>query len=346
MPKNLQNLRTIFSALPNLSVAVVGDYCLDEYFRIDAALNEPSLETGLTAYQCVRVETFPGAAGTVAKNFANLGVGKVYAVGYVGDDGRGIELLRGLDRLGVDRGCVVAAPGRTTPAYTKPWITENGVSREMNRIDIKNWTETPKELADTVMAGLDKLTGQINALVIMDQMTEENCGLVTDGVRERLAEIARENPELVVYADSRSRIGKFRDMIIKGNEREILRGAFEENAPEEKACSEAEYAEAIRRAGEIMHGITGRPVVTTLGPKGIVIREQGGEIAVPGIRLCGQLDVCGAGDMFTAAFVSALAAGADLESAGAAGNAAAAVCVTQLGTSGFVTAEMILERLR
>ena len=337
-------MHDLFDKFPSLSVAVLGDYCLDEYFRIDAALNEPSLETGLAAYQCVKNESFPGAAGTVAKNFANLGVGKVYAVGFVGDDGRGLELLRGLGRLGIDCGCVIASPERVTPCYTKPWITENGVPRELNRIDVKNWTPTPERLADAVMERLGGLMGRLDAVVVLDQYIEENCGIVTETVRERLAALGRENPGRIFFADSRSRIGAFKSMMIKGNEHEVLRAAFGGGAVPGKDGG-ADYAGAVRRAGEILQERTGRPVITTLGAAGVRIQDKGREISIPGIPLSGELDVCGAGDSFSAAFVSALAAGADMELAGTVGNAAAAVCVTQLGTSGNVTAGMIAEMM-
>ena len=83
-------MRNLFEKYKSLSIGVFGDYCLDEYLWIDSRLNEPSLETGLIAYQCVKRETSPGAAGTIAKNLKNLGVGTVYAIGFVGDDGRGV----------------------------------------------------------------------------------------------------------------------------------------------------------------------------------------------------------------------------------------------------------------
>ena len=337
-------MREIFDRFRDLTVAVVGDYCLDEYFWIDAALNEPSLETGLVAYQCVKTETFPGAAGTVAKNLAILGVGAVYAIGYIGDDGRGAEMKKGLDRQGINRECLITADSRITPAYVKPWIIEGSQTREMNRIDIKNRTPSPAGLTDAVMAKLEERIGRIDAILIMDQMTEDNCGLITDDVRARLAGIARDNPGLIVYADSRSRTGMFRDMIVKGNEFEILRAAYGEDGA--TGGKNAGYIEKIRQACKIVQGRTGKPVIVTLGAQGARIFDNDREIRIPGIQLTGQLDVTGAGDTFSAAFVSALAAGADMETAGIIGNTAAAVCVTQIGTSGRVTAEEIIYRNR
>jgi len=295
-----------------LKIAVFGDYCLDEYLWVDSALNEPSLETGLVAYQCTKREVFSGAAGTIAKNLANLGVGTVYAVGYVGDDGRGYDLCRTLDKLNINREYLITAKDRLTPTYTKPWLIENGKTRELSRIDTKNWTPTPSILEEAALQNLRGLVKEIDALIVLDQMTEENCGIVTERMRRELAHIARFNPNLLVYADSRCRTRLFEDMIIKGNEFEIPLEICEERAKI-------------------------KPVIRTLGEKGLHIYTAEGQIDIPGIAVSGQTDVCGAGDMFTAAFVSALCAGVSLEEAGQLGNKAAAICVTQLGTSGYVT---------
>jgi sugar/nucleoside kinase (ribokinase family) len=251
-------------------------------------------------------------------------------------------MKKGLDRLGVNRDCIVTADSRITPAYVKPWISEDGHIRELNRIDVKNWTPTPTELAGEVMSKLDERLGQIDAILVMDQMTEDECGLITGYAREHLADLARKTPGLIVYADSRSRISKFSDMIIKGNEYEIIRTAFGKDEPVD------EYPDCmnkIRKASAILMERTHKPVITTLGGQGVWIFENGRDIRVPGIQLEGQLDVTGAGDTFSAAFVSALAAGADMETAGKIGNAAAAVCVTQIGTSGHVTAQQVIDKM-
>lgn len=306
----------------DLSIAVFGDYCLDEYLWMDAALNEPSLETGLVAYQCTKRETYPGAAGTIAKNLSNLGIGKVYAVGYVGDDGRGFELRRGLDSYGINHDCLATAKDRATATYTKPWLTENGQTRELNRIDIKNWTPLPKAIEDQTLSSVEGLLGTLDALIIMDQITEEGCGLITDRVRDSLAKIARENPQLLVYADSRRDVSRFEDMIIKGNNHEIP----------------PENCRALSKR-------SGRPVVCTMGERGVLIHHKDEAIEIPGVPISGQIDVTGAGDMFTAGFVSALAAGEEIKMAGRIGNIGAALCVQQLGTTGHVTEEDIRSRV-
>src|SRR2546423_15663118 len=89
----------VLARVPALTIGVVGDLFLDRYLDIDARLTEPSLETGLDAYQVVRVRSQPGAAGTIINNLAALGVGRIGPIAIVGDDGEGHELRQALARL-------------------------------------------------------------------------------------------------------------------------------------------------------------------------------------------------------------------------------------------------------
>src|SRR3954468_13008614 len=111
----------ILSTIPNRTVGVLGDLFLDRYLDIDPALDEPSVETGLTAYQVVKVRSYPGAAGTVINNLAALGVGRIYPIACIGDDGEGYELRQALKRMpAVEHGGVLPAGGRGAAAYNQP----------------------------------------------------------------------------------------------------------------------------------------------------------------------------------------------------------------------------------
>ena len=61
-------LQHLLNRFPGVTVLIVGDFFLDKYLDIDSRLSEPSLETGLEAYQVTRVRRYPGAAGNVAKD--------------------------------------------------------------------------------------------------------------------------------------------------------------------------------------------------------------------------------------------------------------------------------------
>src|SRR5437868_1984911 len=130
----------ILARLPHLRIGVLGDLFLDRYLDIDTALTEPSIETGLDAYQVVGVRSYPGAAGTVINNLAALGVGRIVPISMVGEDGEGYELRQALaSRPAVDCTNLVLTTERRTPTYTKPMLG----TTELNRLDIKNRRPMP-----------------------------------------------------------------------------------------------------------------------------------------------------------------------------------------------------------
>src|SRR5947199_4580658 len=123
---NLRQLEMILERISRFTIGVVGDLFLDRYLDIDAALTKPSLETGLDAYQVVRVRSYPGAAGTVINNLVALGVKRVCPISVIGSDGEAYELWQALDRLKVvDRAWILHEPSRRTPTYMKPMLKEN-----------------------------------------------------------------------------------------------------------------------------------------------------------------------------------------------------------------------------
>jgi len=214
-------LEQILQRIPHLTVGVLGDLFLDRYLDIDATLTEPSIETGLDAYQVVRVRSYPGAAGTVINNLAALGVGRILPIAVIGDDGEGCELRQALEALRVVAlEHVFSHHARRTPTYTKPMLQQAGQPpRELNRLDIKNRSPLPAGAEDKVIAALNAMWPQVDALLVLDQVSEAECGVVTSRVRHQLAELGDANPEKLILADSRERIAHFRSAWTKPNER-------------------------------------------------------------------------------------------------------------------------------
>ncbi len=326
----------VLGRLPGLTVAVVGDLFLDRYLDLDATLTEPSLETGLDAYQVVGVRADPGAAGTVINNLVALGVGRVLPVAVIGDDGEGYELRRALAGMrAVDLGGVFAWEGRRTPTYAKPMLHVPGQApQELNRLDIKNRRPLPPGAEERVLAQLDAVWQRADALVVLDQVSEPDCGVVTARARERLAELGEARPGPFMLADSRERVGLFRSVCLKPNQHECRRAAGGEGA----------LAEAARRLARR----AGRPVFCTCGERGTLLAGPGDEGVreVPAYPVAGPVDVVGAGDSTSAGIVCAAAAGAPPEAAAAFGNLVASVTVQQLGATGTASPAQVRQRWR
>lgn len=335
-------IEQILGRLPALRVGVLGDLFLDRYLDLDAVLTEPSLETGLDAYQVVRVRSYPGAAGTVINNLAALGVGRIDAVAVIGDDGEGYELRQALHALRVvNTDHVFTAGGRRTPTYTKPMLTEPGKpARELNRLDIKNRTPTPAEAEDRILAALAEVWPHLDALIVLDQVSEENCGVVTDRVRERLAEMGEAEPNKFILADSRERIGSFRAVSVKVNQRECDIAVWGTHPRQPSLVAVMDplriFAERVRR-----------PAYCTLGERGILVSRSRDHLErIPAYPVAGPVDPVGAGDSVSAGIASAVAAGATLEQAAAFGNLIASITVQQLGVTGTASPDQVRARWR
>lgn len=328
-------LEQILQRLPGLRIGVLGDLFLDRYLDIDAALTEPSIETGLDAYQVVRVRGYPGAAGTVINNLAALGVGALCPITVIGDDGEAYELRQALGRLGrVDMAAVYADPGRRTPTYTKPMLcvpTEQ--PRELNRLDIKNRLPLSPALESRVLDALTRLWPSLDALLVLDQVSEAQGGVVTDAVRLRLQDLGKTEPARLILADSRERIGHFRGAWLKPNQAECLR-----------ATGAADVETAARRLAQL----SGRPVFCTQGDKGILVVDPGAADLqrVPSFKVTGPIDTVGAGDSTSAGIACALSSGTTLTEAAAFGNLVASITIQQLGTTGTASPEQVRRRWR
>ncbi len=315
-------LETLLAAFPALTLLVVGDYFLDAYLDIDPALAEISLETGQEAHQVVGTRFYPGAAGTVTSNLRALGV-NVRALGFVGDDGNGYELKRALAASGVDIASLLLAHGRVTPTYCKPRLA----GLELNRFNIKNRAQLPADIENAILASLHDLVPQVQGVILIDQVQEPNCGVVTARVRAEAARLAQKHLSTVFVAESRERIGLFEQVIVQANLREAQQSTGQDTL---QACG-IELQRRSRRAA-----------IITAGAEGIYIFDRRACLHVPALHVNGPLDMVGAGDSVCAGFTAAAAAGATLEEAAAIGNLVASVTIRQIGVTGVATQAQVL----
>jgi rfaE bifunctional protein kinase chain/domain len=323
-------LEQILSGFDDARILVVGDLFLDQYLVIDPELAETSVETGLEAHQVVAVRTSPGAAGTVCSNLAALGT-RVEALGIIGQDGNGYELLQDLKSCGIDTSLMIQTPVRYTPTYTKPMKKLlAGGEQEMERFDLKNRTATPFDLETELIARLVSGVEDADGIIVGDQVQEEGCGVVTAAVRAELTRQASRYPNKVFFADSRARVGHFRHLMIKPNEKEAMATLGTD------LIKEVEVLRAL-------FALVQKPVFMTCGEKGSYVYDGARVIHCPAVPVSGPIDVVGAGDSASAGIVSALCAGASLEEAGRIGNLVASVTVRKLGTTGTATRREVLQ---
>jgi rfaE bifunctional protein kinase chain/domain len=331
-------LADLLDRFAEISVLIVGDFFLDKYLIIDEGLAETSLETGLEAYQVVDCRCSPGAAGTVASNLRALEV-RVGALGFIGEDGEGYDLRRGLESRGVDTGFLIETPERVTPTYTKPMSrSADGRERELNRLDIRNRTPLPDRLQDRILSHLREAVPRYDGIIVADQVEEPDLGVVTGRVRDGLSELAAATPDKLFFVDSRAHVGSFRGLILKPNRREAVRAVY----PGREGEIDRRLAE---QAGMRLRERTGKPVFLTMGEEGLLLVSESSCLHVPGVPVAGEIDPVGAGDSTTAGIVASLCAGATCEEAAVVGNLVASITIRQIGTTGVASRAQVLARL-
>jgi bifunctional ADP-heptose synthase (sugar kinase/adenylyltransferase) len=333
-----ERLQEIVGRFSRSRIAVVGDFFLDKYLDVEPAWAEFSIETGKTAHQVAAIRTSPGAAGTVVCNLAALGAGTLEAVGFTGDDGESYDLRKGLASLGCGTDYFHIDPERMTPTYLKPRdCTDASLAGEHERYDTKNRRPTSPSLGEQIVRSLDALLPRLDAVIVLDQVEEADCGVVTAAFREVVADRAKRWPGVVFWGDSRLRIREFRNVIIKPNQFEAL---GTENPPPGYEVDLDQLAAALTR----LRQTTAAPVVATRGALGTVVTDPEMTL-VPGVAVEGPTDPTGAGDSATAGAVLALTAGATLPEAALVANLVASITVEQLATTGTARPDQLPERL-
>lgn len=321
---------SITSSYKRLRIAIAGDFCLDRYLEIDPARAETSIETGLPVHNVVRVRAQPGGAGTILNNLVALGVGRMFPVSFCGDDGEGYELRRELaKRPGVELEHFITSAERRTFTYCKPLVVEPGRGPvELNRLDSKNWSPTPESLVERLAHGLRAIAAEIDALIVLEQVDRAGTGVISPGVLDVIAQIARERPDLPILADSRRGLAGWPGLSFKMNAAELaaLLGGEAANSPD---------LETVKRTALDLARRNGRPVFVTLAERGIVGASVGGVAEhVPALPVRGPIDIVGAGDAVTANLAAALSSGATLRESIGLAAIASSVVIHQLGTTG------------
>lgn len=316
----------ILAGFPKLSALVVGDICLDRWCTYDPAASEASRETGIPRIGVVQTEVTAGAGGTVANNLVALGLGRVAVLGATGDDGNGYELSRALERQRISAEMLVRCSGMQTFTYTKLINSKTNIE-DLPRVDFISTVALDLAVEHRVLDLLSREVEKFDVIFIADQAETSAGGVVTTNVRNLIAELAQNQPAKVFWADSRARMELFRHVVVKGNREEAL-------------------AASRRALGR--HDIQGlrehcraKLLIVTEGPEGARIAEPGREQFCKTKPITNPVDICGAGDAFSAGAAMALAVTGSAPEAARFGNLVASITIMKKGTGTASQAEVM-----
>ncbi len=316
-----------------VSVAVIGDFCLDAYWAIDRMAQEVSVETGLKNEPVRRQRYAPGGAGNVVMNLAALGVGEIYVIGVVGSDPFGRELAQQMAQPGIDcSGLVTQAEKWDTHTYLKPCVD----GTELSRIDLGAFNALSPSVEDALFTSLNAALERVSAVLINNQVSGGIHGSAS--FRQRLGRTIDDHPGILFVIDSREFHGSYPNAIHKLNDREAMQTCGIAVVPGDAIALEEIVGHAM--------GLSSRwqaPLVVTRGERGCLVCTKDGCWQSFGLLLPGQADPVGAGDTFSSALVAMISTGAGLADAAHVANIAAAVTAQKLLETGTAAPREILD---
>lgn len=312
-----------------LRAAVLGDFCLDSYWQLDMGETEYSVETGLPVRR-VRSQRYSlGGAGNVVANLIDLGVGRVQAIGVVGTDLFGVELLRILAERGAEvRDKMVIAEDWQTMVYAKPCREDE----EESRIDFGAFNVLTEKITDALIAALNEAAAD-NDVVVLNQQIPRGVSNLT--VIERINHVIAKYPRTHFVVDARHRPDLYRGAVLKLNSQEAARFLSE---PIEESISTEAAKDFARRIAQK----TGKPAFLTRGEHGILVADGPRVEEIPGIQIIEKTDPVGAGDTVVAVIAAVLGSGQDAPTAARLANIAASITVRKIQTTGTATPAEIL----
>lgn len=313
---------SLFDRMARAEVAVAGDVLLDRF--VEGNVSRVSPEAPVAILKHGRETERLGGAGNVAANLVAYGT-RTVLVGARGDDAGGRALQALCD----------ATPGLTAVLVTDPLRPTTVKTRYMGgwhqllRVDAETSDALPAEQAEEVLAAVGRALETAQILVLSDY----DKGVLPAAEIRKLIDAARAAGRPVIV-DPKKRDPKVfaGAAILKPNIEEMaLFTGLRPRTDEDAAAAGLKLAEiAGVEAVLLTRGEAGLTLVQTSGAEPLHVRAETHRV----------FDVTGAGDSVIATLSSALAAGADLETAVRMANAAAGVAVAKPGTTTVSPSEL------
>ena len=328
-----QQIKEILEKTASVRIGLIGDLCLDIYWKADMKRSELSRETPHFPLPVVEEYMSPGGGGNACANIAAIRPASIEAVGVIGDDWRGKALLKELQDRGVGSANIVISDDVITNAYCKP--VRMGISHveyEDPRLDFCNYKPVSEAAERALLINLDKVVKGLDVLCVSDQL---QYGCVTPLIRRQIMRYASEGLKVIV--DSRDRIGEYKGVIMKPNEIEgwrVVHGSDD--------VSRTDNFETYLATVEKLVQMNQAPVCMTIGPNGSLYADKDGVTHAEAYPVEPPIDIVGAGDTFLAAFGIALGAGIEPALAASFGNLASSITVKKIGTTGTTSPEELI----
>lgn len=299
--------------LSGVKVLVLGDIMLDRYWWGDVSRISP--EAPVPVVRLRRTSLAAGGAANVAVNVAGLGATPML-FGVIGNDHEADQVRSVLGDVGVGVEHIISTGDRPTTVKTRVIAHSQQVTRIDNEMDDGLSPETERLLADRV----SEAVGSADAVIVSDYAK----GLLTDQVLSRVIDVCTTAGKPLLVDPKGKDYTKYRGAtMITPNRREAA-----------EACNFHDNGDVVERAGnKLMADLAMNALLITQGEHGMTLFREGREPMTFATAAREVYDVTGAGDTVIATLATAIAAGADLETATKLANIAAGIVVEQVGTT-------------
>ena len=302
------------SKFNDCKILVIGDLMIDEYVWGEVDRISPEAPVQVVA---VTGEDYTlGGAGNVINNLVTLGA-NVWAIGVIGNDASGQQLLEKLKDLNVDAGGVIAEPERPSTIKTRIIAAHQHVLR----IDRESRKEIARRTFSKLAGAAEKIIPGAGAVLISDY----GKGLITAEFLKEIIHCARKHQKPVIVDPKGFDYTKYSGAaLVTPNKKEASQASG----------IEIEDTNTLHMAGEkILANTRIERMLVTLGKDGMVLFEPDQKPFKIATRARQIFDVSGAGDTVVALLGLALAAGATYKEAMALANTAAGLVIGKVGTA-------------
>lgn len=315
-----ERLLRLIEGFDRVRVLAVVDLVADEY--VYGQISRVSREAPVLILDYDATRLVPGGGANALNNLAALGA-RPSAVGIVGPDAAGKELVRQLRRAGVDVSGVRREPRFLTPTKTR--ILAGGAhstKQQVVRIDRKTRVTVTEGLERHLETAVSERLSETDVVMVSDY----DYGLVTPGFGNGLARRARSLRKRAVI-DSRYALCSYTGFT-----------SATPNEPEVEAALGVTIGHdetRLERSGrKLLSKLRTEALLVTRGSDGMALFEPRRPTRrIPIFGSDEVADVTGAGDTVISAYALALGAGASFYEAALLANYAGGIVVMKRGTA-------------
>jgi rfaE bifunctional protein kinase chain/domain len=279
-------------------------------------------------------EYIPGGSANAANNINALS-GKAYAIGTIGDDISGSNLINVLNNNGVNTEYIVKDSNNPTTTKTRiSASSRQSVKQQVARLDtLPDNLPLSEDIENKIIENLNKAVSICNTILISDY----KYGVISNKIIDYCNFLSEKN-NINLIVDSQDNLAKFQKAkIITPNQPEA----------EDVVGFEIKNKDTLYKAGNKLLELTNsESILITRGSEGMALFEKNGDITeIPAFNRKEVFDVTGAGDTVVSTISLALSSGLNLKESMYLANLAASIVVKRFGTSTTSLNEMKEELL-